>query len=220
MNRHQLDRGHTQLGQVGDDLVRGQPQEPARMGDLGSQGGQPLHMGLIQDRVGPGRIEPQAFAPSPCKGRVHNDRARHVGGAVAAVEAQILVGVSDLVAVERIIPLQVPGQGLGIGVHQQLERVEAVPLLGRVGAVDAVAVLLPWAQTRQVSVPDMPLAFGQVDQVDFPPVVIAQAQHDPRGMAREDGEIDALAVESGAKRVRAPRAEVEWDHLAAATRVS
>ena len=58
------------------------------------------------------------------------------------------------------VPVDAALDRLGVRVDQQLGRVEAVALLGVVGAVDAVAVALAGADARQVAVPVVRGALG------------------------------------------------------------
>ena len=51
------------------------------------------------------------------------------------------------------VPATAPSIALAYGIEQELGRVEAVPVLGRVGPVDAVAVALARADAGQVAVP-------------------------------------------------------------------
>ena len=74
-----------------------------------------------------GRSSPQVKAGSidPALG--------HAGGVVAAVEREVLVAVADAVAEVRVAPAQRADDILGVGIEQQLVRVEAVAVPGRRG---------------------------------------------------------------------------------------
>ena len=61
------------------------------------------------------------------------------------------------------VPVDAALDRLGVGIDEQLDRVEAVALLGRVAAVDAVAVALAGADARQVAVPVVGRALDHVD---------------------------------------------------------
>jgi hypothetical protein len=62
-----------------------------------------------------------------------------MNGAVALVERQIALGIADPVAEQRVVPAQLAGERLGVGIDQQLVVVEAMAGVGLVGAVDPVA---------------------------------------------------------------------------------
>ena len=62
--------------------------------------------------------------------------------------------VAEVVGEQRLVAVDLPVDGLGVGVEQQLRRVAAVPVLGVVGAVHPVAVALAGLDARQVGVPD------------------------------------------------------------------
>ncbi len=82
-----------------------------------------------------------------------------------------------------------------IGIEQQLVGVEAMPGLGLVGAVDAVAVELAGADIGHIAVEDLVGIFGQRDPLDLLlAVVVEQAELDLGGVGGEDREIGALAV--------------------------
>jgi hypothetical protein len=100
-------------------------------------------------------------------------------------------------------PLQRAHVGLGIGVEQQLVVVEAVALLGLVGTVHAQAVARAGLKAGHEAMPDLVGVLGQGDAADLRGAgLVEDADVDPRGMRREHGEVDAVAVEAGAERVR------------------
>src|SRR5262249_55548724 len=92
-------------------------------------------------------------------------------------------------------------------VQQQLGRVKAVALFGRVRSVNAVAVALPGARFRQVDVPDLRGLFRHANAGDFFVAVrpVEQAQLDAGGVLREEREIDPGPIPGGAERVRLSR---------------
>ncbi len=106
--------------------------------------------------------------------------------------------------------MHLAGDRLCIRVEQQLVRVEALALLGLVGAVDAVAVELAGFQSRHVAVPDEVGALAQLQPRDFAPAgLVEEAELDALGMAREEREVDALVVPGGAERIGGARPELE-----------
>ena len=137
---------------------------------------------------------------APGEGRVDHDTFRDEGRAVALVERQVLILVPDSVAVERIVPLDLAGQGLGVRVDQELVGVEAVPGIGRKGAVHTIAVELTGPHVRQIAVPDFLRHLRQGDAMHLLAVGVEQAELDLAGSGREQGEIGALAVPGGTQR--------------------
>ncbi len=106
--------------------------------------------------------------------------------AVAAVERQVLALVADAVAVERVAPAQRPDQVPGVGVEQQLVRVEAVPFFRPVRPVHAVTVEQPGPRLGQVAVPDAVGALAQRDALDLAPAAgVEQAELDLLGVRRK-----------------------------------
>jgi hypothetical protein len=90
-------------------------------------------------------------------------------------------------ASQRIGPLD----RLGVRIDEQLVRVEAVALVGRVGAVDAEAVALPGPDAGQVAVPLQDGALGERDAL-LVVVVVEQAQLDALAVLAEDREVRAV----------------------------
>ncbi len=188
----------------------------AGVGDVAAVRGQPLHMGLVDDRVGHRRQG--AAVGAPVIRRVHHDTARGEVCRIAGVERQVAMPGADVVAHQRVVPDRVAGDLLGIGVQQQLVRIEPVPFVGAVGAMRAVAVLLARRQARDMAVPDMAAVFGQVDQQVLVAVRIEQTQRHPRRILREHGKIHAFAVEACAHGPGTPRGHRDCrGHAAGAT---
>ncbi|MNT14047.1 hypothetical protein D3C72_1490370 [compost metagenome] len=71
------------------------------------------------------------------------------------------------VAEQRVAPVHLAVQLAGVGVQQQLVRIEAVPILGIVGTVGAVAVHQAGLGVRQVAMPDLVGAFRQIEAAQF-----------------------------------------------------
>src|SRR5206468_3771351 len=90
---------------------------------------------------------------------------------------------------------------LGVGIDQQLGRVEAMALIGRVRAVDAVAVALAGPDAGQVAVPVEGGALSDLGA--FLGVALEQAQLDALGVLAEQREVRPLAVPRRAERERA-----------------
>jgi hypothetical protein len=76
----------------------------------------------------------------PSRRPIDGHGSGYIGRAVPVVSREILVRVCYGVAEERIVPLERPRDRLGVGVEEKLGRIEAMPVLGLVRAVDAVAI--------------------------------------------------------------------------------
>ena len=77
---------------------------------------------------------------SPGKRGIDHHAFQHAGGAVATVEREVLVAMADAVAEVRIAPLQVADDLLGVGIEQQLVRIEAQSLGWIIRTVHAIAI--------------------------------------------------------------------------------
>ena len=206
LHRQQLHRRHAELRQVLDHPSLGHPLEGAAQagGDVGVARGHALDVGLVDDRARPGGVRTPFVAPAV---RGVGDHAfGHDEGAVAPVVGQIPPRRTDAVAEERVVPAQVAVQRQRIGVQKQLVGVEAVPRLGRVGAMDAVAVELAGPDAGEVAVPDLVGVLRQRDAVRLaPPRAVEEAELDAGGVGREEGEVHPRAVPVGAEGKVRPR---------------
>jgi len=197
MGRNSMEE--TPLADVIDHLRRLEPGKGAAqvLGNGRMAHGVTAHMGLVDDRLVPGHLHGVVAAPG--EGRIDDLGLGYEGRAVALVEAEVGILVADGVAEQRFGPAQLAHQLFGIGVDQQLVRVETMAGVRLVGAVDAIAVDLPRVRVRQVAVPDLVGVLGQLDALDFGlALVVEQAQLDLCRVRREDGEVDAKAVPGGA----------------------
>jgi hypothetical protein len=195
---HQLDRGDAQRGEVVDHRGVAEPGVgPADLvGDVGVGLGQPLDVGLVDDRVVVGATRQSVVLPVEVgvgDHRLHRVRR----GVVGVAPGLVAEGVGE----QRLVPVDLPLDGLGVGVEQQLGRVAAVPLGRLVGPVDAEAVALARPDPGQVRVPDERVALG-----DLHPRLLAvgveQAQLDAVGDLGEKREVGAGTVVRRAQRVR------------------
>jgi hypothetical protein len=164
----------------------------------------PFDVHLVDDGLVPGPLPRPRAAPG--EGGVDDLAFWHEGGAVALVERQVLLRIADHVAEQRVVPLQGAMQPLGVGIDQQLVRVEAVAGLRLIGAVDAIAVEPARAQVGQIAVPDLVGELGQDDARGLAPVIVVeQAELDLLGIRRKQGEVGAGAVPGRAQRIRQTR---------------
>jgi hypothetical protein len=161
--------------------------------------GEALDVGLVDDRLVVGDVE-RAVA-LPVEERVDHHAVQHVRGGVVVV-ARVLV--AEVVAEQRLVPVDVAGGGLRVGVEQQLGRVAPDAVLGVPRAVHAVAVALSGLHVGQVAVPDVGVDLGQLDPglVDRAPGAdVEEAQLDSLGDLAEEREVGPAAVERRAERV-------------------
>ena len=203
VDRQQLDRRDAEVDQVVDDRRPAQRADLAAhlLRDLGMAHRIAARVHLVDHGLVPGpRLRALA---APGEGRVDDHALRHVAGAVAPVEREVAVGMADPVAEQRVMPLERPRQGLGVGIDQQLVRVEAVAVPRIVRSVDAIAVELPRPHVGQVAVPDLMghLAQGHAMQL-APAAVVEQAQLDLlRNGRRREAKLVPGAVPGRAGRI-------------------
>ena len=197
VHRHQLDRGDPQRDQVVDDGRMGDRGIGAAnlLRDVGVCLGEALDVGLVDDGVGV-LVAGRAVHP-PVEVRVDDHALGHAGRRVVVVAA---VRVAEVVAEQRLVPVERAVDGLGVGVEQQLVGVAAHPGPGVVGAVDAVSVALPGLDVGQKTVPDESVHLGQGD-AGFGAVRVEQAQLDQLGGFTEQREVGAGPVIGGAEGV-------------------
>ncbi len=100
----------------------------------------------------------------------------------------------------RVAPDQPAGEPLGIGIQQQLVRIEAVALFGRIGPVDAIAVELSGRDVVEIAMPDVLGTLRHFDALELAATLtVEQAQLDLLGIGREQREIGAASVPAGAE---------------------
>ena len=149
----------------------------------------------------------------PGEGGFDDAAFRHMPGAVPPVEGEVLARAADPVAVDHVVPPQLPGQRLGVGVEQQFVRVEAMSGGRVIRPVHAIAVELVGPRLRQIAVPHLVRVFRKRDaRLLGLPGPVEQAQLDFFGMRREQREIDALAVPARAERIRQPGPHLRRGH--------
>ena len=161
-----------------------------------------LDVGLVDDRVLPRHLR-QPVVP-PLEPVLDDGAERGERRAVARVEAEVLVRVADLVAEEAVVPPDGAADALGVGVEEDLVRVEAEAFLGAVRAVDAVAVELAGPDAAEVAVPHRPRPLAELDDGARRLVLRAVEEHelDALGALAVEREVDAEAVPRRAERER------------------
>ena len=163
--------------------------------------GEAFDMHLVDDRVIP-RHELPAGLAAPVEAGIDHDAFGHEGRAVTLVEGSVVARL-HLVAEHRGIPCQGAGLRPRIGIEQQLVRIEAMAVLGRVRPVHAIAIEAARPDPRQVTVKYLVGIFRQLDAVGFGPRRgIEQANLDLCRMGREHREIGPRTVPACAERMR------------------
>jgi hypothetical protein len=205
VDRQELDGGDAELLQVRDHPRRGEAGVGAaelRL-HLGVAGGEAFHVQLVDERI----VEGDAGRPvgAPVEGAVDDDSLRHAPGVVELVDREVGPGVAKRVGEDRRVPIDHPVECLGVGVDQQLHRVEAVAPLRLPWTRDAEAVALARTDAGQIRVPDERRLLPQRDPLLIPARLVEQAELDRRRVLAEEREIRPLAVPRRAKRRTAPR---------------
>ncbi len=199
VHRQQLDRRDAQVGEVVEGCRRAEPGvRPAQLlGHLRVQLGEALDVDLVDQRAIERDVELGVTAPH--EGVVDHDALRHEVGRVAFI-GLIVVG-ADAIAEERVVPRHLAVDALGVGVDQQLGRVE--PMAGGrvVAAVHPIAVALAGSHVGQVAVPHEIGLLDQTDALLVAPVGVVQAQVDVLRVLAEDREVDPRPIPGRAERV-------------------
>jgi hypothetical protein len=113
--------------------------------------------------------------------------------------------MTGAIAEMRIAPYQPAGDRSGVGIDQQLVRIEAKSALGLVEPVHPVTVELPRPDVGKISVPHILGALRQCDaRLLAPAVAVEQAQLDLLGIGGEQCEIGTPAIPRGAEPVWRP----------------
>ncbi len=169
VDRHQLERGHAEPLEVLDHAGMRQRRIGAALWNthVVEELGEPLHVGLVDHRLGPGHVRRPVVAPR--ERVVDHNRFRHRRRAVAPVEGEVGARREHAVAEQSVRPARLAEQRLGVGIDQQLVGVEAMPLGRLVGAVSPVAVEQARLHVRQIAVPDLVGAFRHLVAGDLPP---------------------------------------------------
>ena len=106
------------------------------------------------------------------------------GAQSAILSAQTAPGTERLVHQKRVDRCE-----------QQLVGVEAVPALGRIRPVDAIAIELPGRDVVEIAVPDVLVALGQFDPLELAATLaVEQAKLDLLRIGREQRKVGAPSV--------------------------
>jgi hypothetical protein len=158
-------------------------------------------MGLVDDAVRPPGERPLVAPPGEC--RVDQDAFRHAARAVTPVEGEILARGSDAIAEMGIAPGQFAMKKLGVGIDQQLVRIEAMAVGRVVRAMHPVAVKQSGPGILEITMPDCIAVLRQLDALDLPLARgIEKAKLHLLRMGGKDREVRALAIPCRAQRIR------------------
>ena len=200
LNGHQLDGRDPEFRQVLDDWWRrdGRIGPADLLGNVRVRHRQALDVRFVDHGFVPGG--PKRLVVPPIKGVVDDDAQRGKSRAVALVKSQIVSLRANGVTKQRIVPMNFPADGLGVGIEQELVAVETQAFLRLIWPVHPVAVKLARAHLGQVNMPHPVGAFPQADGLRFLRVLrlIEQAEIDVFGAFRKQGEIRPFAIKSGA----------------------
>ena len=102
--------------------------------------GKALDVQLVDNGLVPWRARRPVVPPG--KGRIDDHGQGGIRRVIPLVKGQVGLWVAQAVAEEFVGPAHITANSLGIGVEHDLVRIEAVPLLGLIGAMDAIAIEL------------------------------------------------------------------------------
>ena len=177
---------------------------PRRHRDIWIKRGQPPDMRLVNQGIRP--TAPRGCILAPIRPVIDHHRLRHRESRVARIKRQIPPRRADPVAHQGIRPAQPPVIGPRVRVHQQLVRIEPMPVFGRIGAMGAIAVKLPGPHPVDPHMPDVAVAFMKQHPGHFLAAVVReQAQFQKMGIGRKHREIDAADIDRRPQRPRLAR---------------
>ncbi len=202
VHRHQLDRSDAELFQVAHDrrMRHSAVRAAQRLRHVGVKLGQPFDMRFVDHRAS--HRHTRRLVAFPIEARVDHQATRSPERRRAR-RAQIGFWVAQLVGETSVIPTFDTVERSRVRIENDDVRVETVTAAGIIRPVHTVAVALADTQARHVRVPDERRALRDRDP-RLGPVLIEQTQLDRLGTRRKQAKIDALAVPSGAERVRGP----------------
>src|SRR5262249_5477800 len=126
---------------------------------------QPLDFVIVDDRFLPWYRRSTFFAP--CERFVDHHALWNSTSVVAPVEREVGARAAGTIAKMCVAPDEAPSQLLGIGVDEELVRIEAKSPLGLIRTVHPVTVELSRHDIVEVAVPDILCAFRQRDALDL-----------------------------------------------------
>jgi hypothetical protein len=138
-----------------------------------------LHVQLVDDRLRPGHV--RSLVAAPVEAAVDDDALGNTPCVVA------------IVVEHRRACVRLSFDRVRVGIDEELVRVEAMPALRSVGALDAEPVTLPRPCTGNVPVPDerSPLLEAKLA---LDAELVEQTQQNARRVLRVEREVRALSV--------------------------
>ena len=204
VDRHQFDGADAKPLKIADGRRMGEARiGAAKLGrDLPHQRGEALHMklvdlGLVQRSARPSVV-------TPIEAVVDDDRAGHIGRAVVRIRFVLVpcaVGI-EAVGEDGGVPRDRAFDRARVRIEQELGRIAAIAARRLPRSMNAIAVALPGHDAGHVAVPAEGAGLRKI-QSPLVPGLVEQAQLHTRRDLREDGEVDAAAIERGAQRVPA-----------------
>ena len=96
-----------------------------------------------------------------------DDALRHAGGAVPPVDDQIGILTAKAIRKDRLVPINAAGNCLGVGINQQLGRIEPQAARRLPRSVNPITVELPRLKIWHITMPDEGGLFRQLYAVAF-----------------------------------------------------
>ena len=154
---------------------------------------------LVDDGVRERRVGGAVVLPVEVPA-IDDDGFGNARSGVFVVPLKVVAG-GDVVGKDRRLPVDVTGDGLGVGIDEELGLVEAVALLRGPGPVDTIAVSLPGFDVADEAVPDEGGVLTQLHAVDLGAFLVEEADKDGGGVFGVEGEVGAFGVGRGSERV-------------------
>jgi hypothetical protein len=164
---------------------------------------EPFDVQLVDQGLVPGAAARPIVTPG--ERRVDDRGQRRIRRAVPIVEREVVLPHAE--AEQGVVPAGCPSDNLGVRIHDDLVGVEAVTLVGRIWAMDPIAVELARTNVGKIPVPHHIGVLRERDRQRFRVGIrrVEQAELDACRMLGKNREIHAHAVPGGAERRRQAR---------------
>ena len=199
VDRQQLNRSDAERADVIDYLLAAETREraPHLLRHRGVQFRQASHMRFVQNGAGPRHLRPTVSTPG--ERRIYHTAFRHEARIVAAIQGQISIPCTNRVAEQRVVPPQCADIRLGVGIQQELVRVEAMAVARVIRSMYPVSVDGAGPRLRQITVPHFIGVLGQLNPFQLSAAgIVEQTKLDLGGIRREQREVDAQPIPSRA----------------------
>ncbi len=161
-----------------------------------------LDVRLVQHHVGGAPL--RALPVDRRERRQHSRLQRHQP-VVTAVERARAVWMTELITVLDVFQTELADDLAGIGIEQQLVRIEPVTALWRIRSMCPKAINQPGAESRQQAAENAILRAFQVIAAQLArAIAIEHAKFDAHGVIRPHGKVDAGVNQCGTERGRTP----------------